>query len=473
MRLPLAVQIEPRLRALVPWAAALTLLLWAPLVLHGAHSWDDADPECLYNAYRLTKGAPLFHSTDGPPWVHSPYTPLYQLLTGAALRVTGLSYYPARLITFLATLAVFAALRTLAVRWMRTARIGLWAASALVLVPAFLYNCARPHPQMLGVALALWSFVLFEHPNLFVSDLASPLLAVLGVYTKQTLIGWPIAAGLWLLWRDRHRLLRYASVLIVAGVVPAALIQHATRGAFFECIFKLNLLPYSLVQIAPVLIHQAGILCAFFGLALVRWWRRVRRGDVEPIDVYLPVLVLVTLASLGRAGAHGQYVVEMLVVTVAFLLRTGGFGFPAGREAWGVFQLAVLVLYAPLFVLFEEGLFARASIAAAPEVRALLATEPGPILSQQGSFPLFTRGEIHVQLFHFMSLSRVGLWDPAPLIREVEDERLAWVVTESPLEQPMNDPDDRERFSPELRSALARHYLRRAVIGPYYVYRPR
>jgi hypothetical protein len=473
MRVPTAAQIEPRLRALVPWAAALTLLLWAPLVLHGAHSWDDADPECLYNAYRLTKGEPLFHSTDGPPWVHSPYTPLYQVLTGAALRVTGLSYYPARLITLLATLAVFAALRTLAVRWTGHARAGLWTACALALVPAFLYNCARPHPQMLGVALALWSYVLFDHAHPLVADLASPLLAVLAVYTKQTLIGWPIAAGLWLLWRHPRRFLRYAPVLTVVGVVPALLIQYATRGAFFDCILRLNLLPYSLAQIAPVLIHQAGILCAFFGLALVRWWHRVHTVPVEPLDIYLPVVVLLTLASLGRAGAHGQYVVEMLVVTMIFLLRTGGFRFPARREAWAVFQLAVLVSYAPLFVLFEEGLFARASIAAAPEVRALLATEPGPILSQQGSFPLFTRGEIHAQLFHFMSLSRVGLWDPTPLIHEVEQERIAWVVTESPLEQPMDDPDDRERFSPELRSALARHYVRRAVIGPYYVYRPR
>jgi hypothetical protein len=359
------------------------------------------------------------------------------------------------------------------VRWTGAARPGLWAACFLVLVPSFLYNCARPHPQMLAVALALWSFVLLEHPHPLLSDLASAVLAVLAIYTKPTLIALPIAAGLWLAWREPRRLLRYAAVVVVAGGVPALWLQHATGGAFFASIFKLNLLPYRLTQIAPVLIHQAGILCAFFGLAAVRWWRRLRTRALEPVDLYLAAVVLVTLPSLGRAGAHGQYVLEMIVTTVAYLLRTGGFRFPPGREAWAVFQVGVLLLYAPLFALFEEGLFARASIAAAPAVRALLATEPGPILSQQGSFPLFTRGEIHVQLFHFMSLSRVGLWDPAPLLREVEQGQLAWVVTESPLEQPMDDPDDEERFSPALRTALATHYVRRALVGPYYVYRPR
>ena len=95
------------------------------------------------------------------------------------------------------------------------------------------------------------------------------------------------------------------------------------------------------------------------------------------------------------------------------------------------------------------------------------------MISQQGSFSLFTRGEIYVQLFHFTSLSRTGRWDPTPLVRAVEERKPAWVVTESPLEQPVESDDDWERFTPELRDALARSYVRRARIGVYYVYRPR
>ena len=107
------------------------------------------------------------------------------------------------------------------------------------------------------------------------------------------------------------------------------------------------------------------------------------------------------------------------------------------------------------------------------EVRALLETVPGPIISQQGSFPLFTRGEIHIQLFHFMGLVRMGSWDQTPLLREVEEQRIAWVVTESPLEGPLEAYPDKERFSPELWRDLGRYYVRQAQIGPYYVYAPR
>jgi hypothetical protein len=194
---------------------------------------------------------------------------------------------------------------------------------------------------------------------------------------------------------------------------------------------------------------------------------------LEPVDFYWAGLVVTSVPSLGRVGAHSQYVLEMLVVTVLYLLRTGGLDFPARLRWLAAAQLAGLMLYAPSFVLFDEGPFDRSSIAAAPEMRALLRTVPGPVISQQGSFSLFTRNEIHVQLFHFAGLARTGRWDQRPLVSEIEDHGPSWVVTESPLEEPMTDDDDWERFTPEVRAALARNYVRRAQIGPYYVYRPR
>jgi len=451
--------------------ALVTLLLWSPLVLHADHSWDDADPEVLNHAFRLAQGAALYHPINGPPWVVNPYTPLYFALVAAGLKITGLSYYPARFVSVVATGALAAAFVVLSRRWRGHARDGVWAVCLLVLVPAFLYNLARPHPQMLAVALSVWSFVLFESPRPAVANLLSPFLAVLAVYTKQTQIILPLALVVWLVWRDRSRIPLYAGALAFFGLAPAACLEVATRGAFLRCIFGMNLLPYRAWEIAPVLIHEAGPLWAFLWLAAVRFRSRLRA--LEPMDFYCVAVALTTIPSLGRVGAHGQYVLEMLVTTVIYLLRTGGLGFPAGRNALGVAQLAGLLLYAPSFVLLEVGPFARQSISAAPSVRALLQTEQGPVISQQGSFSLFTRGEIYVQLFHSASLARMGRWDEQPLIRAVEERKPAWVVTESPLEQPVESDDDWERFTPELRDALARSYVRRARIGVYYVYRPR
>src|SRR5262249_55905162 len=158
---------------------------------------------------------------------------------------------------------------------------------------------------------------------------------------------------------------------------------------------------------------------------------------------------------------HGQYVLELVVVAALYLLRSGGFSFPSRRAAaLGGVGLGLVIAYGFAFVLFEEGPWDRASNAAAPAVRSLLETAPGPVLSQQGSFSLFTRGEIHVQLFHFEQLAQAGHWDEHPLVREVEEARFAWVVTEFPLEDGLADAEARERFSPQLLDALCRHYAR-------------
>ncbi len=324
--------LEARLARLVPGMALVTLLLWSPLVLHADHSWDDADPEILNHAFRLAQGAALYHPINGPPWVVNPYTPLYFALVAAGLKITGLSYYPARFVSVVATGALAAAFVVLSRRWRGQARDGVWAVCLLLLVPAFLYNCARPHPQMLAVALSVWSFALFESPRPAVANLLSPFLAV---YTKQTQIILPLALVAWLVWRDRSRIPLYAGAVALFGLVAAGWLEVATRGAFLDCIFGMNLLPYRTWEVAPVMIHWAGPFFAFFWLGAVRLRSRLRENALEPIDFYCVVVVLTTIPSLGRVGAHGQYVLEMLVVTVLFLLRTGGFGFPAGRPARG------------------------------------------------------------------------------------------------------------------------------------------
>jgi dolichyl-phosphate-mannose-protein mannosyltransferase len=466
-----AAALESRLRRVVPFWALAIVALWTPLVSDARHSWDDADPEILNHAWRVACGRPLYHPIDAPPWVLNPYTPMYPLLAGAALRVTGLSYRPARLVSLVAFAAIVLALGRLRRRSGRSTE-ALWSAGLLLLVPATLYNFARPHPQMLAVALSLWAFVLFESPRRLCAELLSPLLAVMAVYTKQDQFVLPVALGAWLLCRDRPRLLRYATAVAAFGLVPVPFLQAATGGTFLESVVGLNFLPYRPAQIAPALGEHAGVFFGFLGLALARLWARVRLLEIEPLDAWFALLVPVTVASLGRAGAHGQYVVELLVLSVVYLLRHGGLRFGAGREAIACVQLGLLMAYAPAFVLLQEGPWDRAALRSAPAVRALLSTEPGPILSQQGSFPLFTRGEIHVQLFHFAALARQGRWDQRPLLREIEEGRLAWVVTEFPLEGEV-DEDGRERFTPELRSALARHYVRSAFLDPYYVYRPR
>src|SRR5262249_36574354 len=143
--------------------------------------------------------------------------------------------------------------------------------------------------------------------------------------------------------------------------------------------------------------------------------------------------MVMTLATLGRAGAYDQYVIELLIVTMLYLLQTGGLRVPATPGWLASTQLAIVLVYGPAHVFFHVVPRARASLAAVAPIHELLRSVPGPIVSQQGSFSLFTRGEIHIQLFHFASLARLGMWDQTPFIDEIDRGRLAWIVTQFPL----------------------------------------
>jgi hypothetical protein len=218
--------------------------------------------------------------------------------------------------------------------------------------------------------------------------------------------------------------------------------------------------------------HHAGPIILFIGLALLLLWRRIRGRLWEPLDFYFGCLFLVTVVSLGRMGAHGQYVLELLVVTLIYLLRLEQFPDLPGRDLLVSIQIFLLFLYAPSFVFLEEGLFDRAANTAAPKIYSVIKDAKGPIISQQASFALFSRGEIYIQLFHFAGLSRAGMWDQRLLLNQIEKRTFPYIITEFSIEESKLGADELERFTPEMMDALKKNYRRQELIYPYYIYRP-
>jgi uncharacterized membrane protein YhaH (DUF805 family) len=465
--------LSPRLRRAVPAGAVLFFLAWCYVSVRPDFSWDDAEPEILNQAWRLAQGEALYRGIQTPPFVFAAYTPIYYALVGLLLKFTGLSFLPAKLVSFLSALSIGSALALLSRRWHGRTWEGLWSAFFLFLIPAFLYNAARSHAQMMAVALSLWSLVFFLRQRRLETVVISPILAVLAFYTKQTQVALPVAMAVYLLFRNRRWLLPYLATAVIAGTVPLLWLQETTGGYFLYDTVQLAKLAYDARQIVPVFLHHAGPLFLFMAAAALAFLQRIRGRRWEPIDFYFVSAMLLTLVSLGRLGAHGQYVLELLVVTMAYLLRTFG-SLPLRRKDLLVsLQILFLFIYTPFFIFVEEGLRDMACNRAAAKIYPLLRQGSGPILSQQGSFALFARGEIHIQLFHFTALFRAGVWDQKVLLNEIGEHTFSWVITEFPIEDPVWTADDRERFTPEMAEALRRNYRRDRAFYPYYLYRPR
>lgn len=461
---------SPHLRWIVPVVAVACLLAWCYVAVRPTHAWDDAEPEILNQAWRLSRGLSIYRSIEAPPYLHTAYPPLYFALVAGALKMTGLSYIPAKLVSLISVLAIGCAMTRLGRLWRRDGKFAWWLVSLLVLVPAFLYNSTRAHVQMLAVALSLISFVLFLRKGR-IALIASAVAAVLAVYTKQTQIALPVAMLFCLALSDLRRLVVYLGALLLSGVPPLLWLQWQTSGQFLENTIFLNRLSHSVADVPLVLLHWAGPLVLIICIASHEVWSRARKHHLEELDFYFIVVAIATLVTSGRLGAHSQYVVELCVVAVLFVLRNDELR--VGSSGMLAAQALLLVVYAPIFALVEEGRFGMASNRAAPEVERLLSSVPGPVLSQQSSFSLFSRGEIPIQLFHFTALAREGLWDMGRLEDEVERRSFAWVVTEFPIESATMTSDDLERFTTEVVDALRANYVRAEVIAPYFVYRRR
>ncbi len=471
-RQPRLVRIRPLLCRWVPVAATICFLAWCFISVRPDFSWDDAEPEILNQAWRAAKGESLYHGIDAPPFAFAVYPPLYYMLVGLLLKFTGLSFYPAKLVTFLAVLSIGWALIRLNQEWNNRKDEGIWTAFFLFLIPAFLYNSTRAHVQMLAVALTIWSFVFFLRNRWKETVILSPLLAVLAFYTKQTQVALPLAMMIYLALRNRRWLLPYAATLAAAGLIPFLWLQKMTGGYFFFNAVQLAKLNYDIFQIPLIFIHHAGPILILICLALISLWKRFRNGVWEPVDSYLGCILVITMISLGRIGAHGQYVVELIVATLMYLLRTVNMPAIRGREALVSLQILILFLYAPLFIFIEEGLWDIPANKAAAKIYPLLRTQRGPILSQQNSFALFGTGRIYIQFFDFATLSRAGLWDQNLLLREIDKKTFSTVITEFPIEGPASSENARERFTPEMLDALRKNYQRTKAVYPYYIYSP-
>ncbi len=463
---------RPMLCRVVPAAAVLAFLAWCLITLRPDFSCDDLEPEVLNQAWRLARGESIYHGINTPPFSFAAYPPLWFALVGLLLKVTGLSYLPAKLVSFLSALSIGLAMASLSRRWHGTARNGVWAAFFLFLIPAFLFNAARSNVQMMAVALSLWSLVFFLRDRWPETLIISPLLAVLAFYTKQSQVALPLAMVAFLALRKRRWLPAYLTTAAAAGIIPLLWLQAVSGGNFLYDTVQLANLSYTVLQIVPIFLHHAGPLLIFIVLAVLTSWQRLREGRWEPIDFYLACLLATTVMSLGRIGAHGQYVVELLVVTMLYLLRISGPFLLPGKDVLVSLQVLFLLVYAPLFIFIEEGLHNVACNRAAARIYPLIEKGSGPILSQQGSFALFGRGEIYIQLFHFTALTRAGVWDQEILLNQIERRAFSWVITEFPIGGSDLSADDRERFTPEMISALRRNYRLQVPIYPYYLYRP-
>lgn len=464
-----AIRATERYRGIAAAGMAVVLAaLWCAVVLHSDFSEDDAEPEILNQAWRWLHHEPLYRGTEQPPYVFAAYPPIYYVVVGSLLRLSGLSYLPAQVVSLLSAGAILVCLYLFS---RRNAESESWPLALLFLTPAFFISAFRCHPQMFATACTIWSAYLFVSARPPLSLILSPLLAALAIYTKQSQIALPLAAMGYLALTSYKRLLIYTSVFGLATGIPFVWLQWTTHGYFFYDIVTLAALQYSFAQIPLWLYKLLGPLVVFLIWACLRATRTLLSRTWGFLDVYFTIVVVLSVVSIGRVGSDSQYVLE-LVVLIFLYLQPIFFRPASGFQRFAVAtQLVVLILGAPWFIGKRVPREVRA-YHGWQEVAPDLSHSRGVILSQRNTMPLFVNGSIYVQLFHFMALSRKGMWNQQLLVKDVEGHLFGRVVTKFPVGTGGRNDADQERFTPELIAALRSNYRLDRIVDIYYVYRP-
>ena len=429
---------------------------------------------------------------DGRFYGGTRFMPIPIVLHGSLARITGEYLVSGKLLGYAAMLALIATMIVL----LRKLRCPLPAAlilPALVLTTktglATAMDMRADLLPLLFQVLAVWIVASTARRG---ATAAAAALAALAFMAKLSAIWAPIAIFIWLVRRDRKRLISF-SVSYVAMVGALTLLFTAmTEGRMTENVFDLSvsgvtgpsvlLAPYRFVHL---LVEVATTAWAVVPLVALAAWIAVkaRLGSIYLVSLFVAFVVL--LVVLTDVGTGWNQLIDIVVLSalvigeLAARVRVGSSGLdePAARTVGTVIGLTLLWVTLSGFV-----------VTLAPPVKATITAEvsyrkdPLPaqtysgasIVSEDPYVPL-SLGQVPIVLDPFM-LPRLAEKEPdaiPDLIKRIETQEFDIVVLVEPL-----DPVDRSWWSEQdlgldVARAISSAYTYAGRSQGYYLYEPR
>ncbi len=401
---------------------------------------------------RLSEGDRLYKPFGGYPYKADHYPPLYPLMAAPLNRAWGTSFAYGRLISVLATLGTTILLyRT--IHRITANRPAAMMSSLLYLASPYVLLWSSVHRvDSLGLFFTMSGIVVslqgFESRRIF---LAIPLFLLAGL-SKQTFIAAPLAVFVTLLVQDRRRGIFWGLIMAVTGAAAFGFLLYFSDGeAVFHLITSANnrFSGMSLVTtwIDLVRTHPGLIGLAAIGLLVLIYDRRL------PLEAaYLITASFVALGS-AKVGSSINYFLEFILAASLVVGR-----FLSEMEArpfvWGRAYLCTWTLLAlQLICGWHPRLPSLASKEERARISAHLRGVGDRILSIDPGLPVIEGKTLWYHAWAMNELHYKGNWDPAPLIRDLQDGRFTMIVLRSSLDH-TSDAD----LTPSMRDAVGKRY---------------
>lgn len=461
--------LRPRAHAALLWQPALArpllALAWLaaliPLVMHLGtyvhYAWalltfpfdyDQGEGYDVNAGWLIAQGRGIYNNNDNLPYFSSNYPPLYPILVAGVIRLVGPSLAAGRLVSLAAAAAL-----VLLIGWIVRRRTGDTLAgivAALLFISSNYVYHVTPLARVntLAALMALATVAASTRPGRRWA-LATGMLALLAVASKQTTIGAAGAALLVVALRERWFGVGVAAGSVQLGLVGFRLLDHFTEGQAYVNLVLGNANPWDPAQAVGYFrnfgeLHALVLLGAVAAMAGSIWHRQL-----DPYTLYFAA-ALAMATSVGKWGAGESYFLEAIAAATVLAGVT-----LARLRRWLSGPLALLP---PLLVVWQALMFGHGPIAspwntANGGVQAAVLGHPptewdvargwrvvdhiararGPVLSENSGFLVALGRPVVGNATHLRNLYQIGRWDPEDLRHAIWQRWYALIILDAQL----------------------------------------
>ena len=433
----------------------------------------------LDEAHRLAASQALYAPPTGLPLTVTAYPPVYYLVVSLLQQFSGdTGYSVGRLVSVAA-----AAASALLIAWSVHRVTGRWFAGLLGAGLFLTQNLTvllwgpSHRVDMLALCLSLSGLALATGGRTTLA--AFPL--VLALLTKQSYVAAPVSVLL-MLWPQRRAMVTFGGLVCGSLLLVIAVGTWLTGNQLLWHTVVANANPLDFDYFAAML----GAFAQFNALPIVaaaallglpyrpaeRLWR-----------MYFVLSGLVALATIGKIGASSNYWLELTaatsVLTGVLAVRVSDASAP--RAVFNSAGLASLVFASLLTCVPAYQTSMNQAVAAAINGRsadtagrfdaaAVIANEPGPVLTDDPDVAVLARKRVQFELIYTL-LATEGVWDEQPILKVIRERQFALVALQEPLDAPPR-PLISRRLTENVRHALQDAYAPAGQLGGYWLYRP-
>jgi hypothetical protein len=455
----------------------LTFVLHSLIALFHRYPLDYGESPLVDQAMRLASGKNIYRSDlSSPPYTISNYPPLYPLSMVPFVKLFGPNFWAGRIISLLSTVAASIFLGRIVYTYSDDRLAAVVTGLLLLATPYVVHWSAFARVDMLALALSTAAlYVVTRWPTTWRGLVVSALLLVAAIYTRQSYgLAAPMAAFVWLLLQDWRQALKLAGLVGGTGLILFLVLNLVTQGGLFFNIVTANINEFDIEILKRSWRDLQGtmhILLVMGGVSLFLAPRRIKTWSL-----LIPYLIgsCLSAATIGKVGSNVNYLLELCA---ALTLAAGTLLAWSRERPWlriFLFLLLTLqvgqLLQATLEFPIESLKWAVSPRKEYKDLEWIVETADGPVLADEFMGMLTLQNQsLYMQPFEVTQLANEGMWDQSGLLKSIRNREFPIILIHHFLGYPVY----KERWTPEMLSAIMENYEATEWLALSVVFRPR